>query len=118
MESSILLQDSLLLIWNNRNSEERLAIMEKTYAHDITFYESEDSEPFVGFESINNLIQKLQQDWAPDFDFILTESPKSNHNVQHISWKLGTTELAVATGSDIAIIENDKIKALYLFLNN
>lgn len=118
MNSTILLQDSLLLIWNNRNSEERLSLMEKIYATDIQFYESDNSEPFVGFESINNLIGKLQQEWAPDFEFVLTETPKSNHSVQHISWKLGTSELTVATGSDIAITQDNKIKSLYLFLND
>lgn len=117
MNASHLLQDSLLLIWNNRHAEERLALMEKIYAGDIEFYENDNSEPFVGLESINNLIQKLQQDWAPEFEFVLTETPKSNHNVQHISWKLGTSDLSVATGSDIAIIEEGKIKALYLLLN-
>ncbi|WP_194306228.1 hypothetical protein [Chryseobacterium cheonjiense] len=118
MNASILLQDSLLMIWNNRNSAERLSLMEKIYAPDIHFYESNDSEPFVGIESINNLIGKLQQEWAPDFEFVVTESPKFNHNVQHISWKLGAPELTVAIGSDIAFIEDDKIKSLYLFLNS
>lgn len=114
---STLLQDSLLLIWNNRNSAERLALMEKTYASDITFYESDSSEPFTGKESIDNLITTLQKDWPSDFEFSLTETPKSNHNVQHISWQLGVPgQQPAATGKDVAIIENGKIKFLYLFL--
>jgi len=115
--NSIILQDSLLLIWNNRNAADRLSLMENIYASDIHFYESDNSKPFVGFESINNLVEKLQQEWAPDFEFVLIETPKCNHNVQHISWKLGTSELTVATGSDIAVVEDNKIKSLYLFLN-
>lgn len=115
--SSNLLQDSLLLIWNNRNSAERLALMERTYAPDITFFESDDSEPFVGFSAIDNLIEKLQQDWPSDFEFVLTESPRSNHNVQQIRWQLGIPgQQPVATGADVALIENGKIKLLYLFL--
>lgn len=115
--SSTLLQDSLLLIWNNRNSAERIALMEKIYASDITFYESNDSEPFVGKESIDQLIQTLQKDWPSGFEFTLTDTPKSNHNVQQISWQLGTPgQQPAATGMDVAIIENGKIKALYLFL--
>ncbi len=114
---SNLLKDSLLLIWNNRNSAERLALMDRTYAPDITFFESDDSEPFVGFSAIDNLIEKLQQDWPSDFEFVLTGSPKSNHNVQHISWQLGIPgQQPVATGADVAFIENGKIKLLYLFL--
>jgi hypothetical protein len=34
---SLLLQDSLLLIWNNRNSAERLVLMDKTYASELLF---------------------------------------------------------------------------------
>ncbi|WP_449398620.1 hypothetical protein [Chryseobacterium wanjuense] len=115
--ASTILQDSLLLIWNNRNSAERIALMEKIYASDITFYESDSSEPFVGTESIDHLIQTLQKDWPSDFEFTLTETPKSNHNVQQISWQLGIPgQQPAAKGMDIAIIENGRIKALYLFL--
>jgi hypothetical protein len=115
--TTILLQDSLLLIWNNRNSAERLELMEKIYAPDISFFESDNSEPFLGFKAIDELIQKLQQDWPSDFEFVLTESPKSNHNIQHIVWQLGIPDQqAVAKGADVAIIEDGKIKSLYLFL--
>ncbi|MFP9098954.1 hypothetical protein ACLI09_07865 [Flavobacterium sp. RHBU_24] len=116
--SSTLLQDSLLLIWNNRNAAERLHIMGKIYAPSITFFESDNSAPFIGFESINTLIEKLQQDWPADFEFTLTRPVKINHNIQHINWELGIPgQQAVAKGSDIAIIEDNKIKALYLFLD-
>lgn len=115
--SSILLQDSLLLIWNNRNSAERLALMEKIYATDIMFFEGDTSEPFIGFEAIDDLIQKLQQDWSSDFEFTLTEVPKSNHNVQYINWQLGIPgQQPVAKGADVALTEQGKIKSLYLFL--
>ncbi|WP_428660413.1 hypothetical protein [Runella sp.] len=115
--SSMLLQDSLLGVWNNRNSVERLTLMEKIYNSDILFFEDDKSEPIVGIESIDNLIQKLQQDWPADFEFTLTEAPKSNHNVQHISWQLGASgQQPVAVGVDVAVIEDGKIKSLYLFL--
>ncbi|MDQ0593852.1 hypothetical protein QFZ37_002221 [Chryseobacterium ginsenosidimutans] len=114
---SILLQDSLLVIWNNRNSAERLKLMETIYAPDIKFFEDDKSEPFTGFTAIDDLIQKLQQDLPADFEFTLTTAPKSNHNIQHISWQLGIPgQQPVAAGSDVAIIEEGKIKSLYLFL--
>jgi len=117
--SSTLLQDSLLLIWNNRNSAERLELMKKIYATDISFFESNESEPFVGFTAIDELIQKIQQDWPSDFEFVLTEAPKSNHNIQHIVWQLGIPgQEPVAKGGDIAIIDGGKIKSLYLFLGS
>jgi len=116
--SPTLLKDSLLLIWNNRNAAERLHIMEKIYAPGITFFESDNSHPFTGFESINTLIEKLQQDWPADFEFTLLEPVKVNYNIQYISWELGVPgQQPVAKGSDIAVIEDNKIKALYLLLD-
>ena len=118
MNASTLLKDSLLLIWNNRNAAERLDTMQKIYAPGITFFESNSSDPFIGFESINALIEKLQQDWPADFEFTLLEPVKINHNIQHISWQLGVPgQQPVAKGSDIAIIEDGKINALYLLLD-
>jgi hypothetical protein len=112
-----LLEDSLLLIWNNRDSAERLDLMEKIYAHDISFFESDNSEAFVGFKAIDTLIQNLQLNWPQDFEFKLQKSAV-NHTIQHISWTLGSPgQQPVAIGEDIAIIENGKIKSLYLFLN-
>ena len=41
-----------------------------------------------------------------------------NHTIQVISWNLGPQGVQpVATGMDVAVIENDQIKALYLFLD-
>ncbi|WP_435355382.1 hypothetical protein [Emticicia sp. SJ17W-69] len=115
--TSMLLQDSLLGVWNNRNSAERIALMEKIYNKEILFYEDDKNEPIVGIESIENLIQKLQQNWPADFEFMLTEASQSNHNIQHISWQLGASgQQPVAAGVDVAIIEEGKIKSLYLFL--
>ncbi|WP_228372405.1 hypothetical protein [Chryseobacterium daeguense] len=117
MSTSILLKDSLLLIWNNRNAAERLILMDKIYSSDIKFYEDNNSEPITGHESINNLIQNLQKDWPSDFEFTIKEDPKINHNLQKISWHLGSKGSApVAAGTDIALIKNGKIESLYLFL--
>lgn len=40
-----LLEDSLLVIWNDRDAARRLAAMEKVYAADMTFYESNGVRP-------------------------------------------------------------------------
>ncbi|WP_221931300.1 hypothetical protein [Pedobacter westerhofensis] len=114
---SQLLEDSLLLIWNNRNSVERLELMEKIYSGDIVFFENDYSEPFKGFTAINDLIDKLQLSWPESFKFTTTDF-EINHNIQYVSWVLGPdAQQPVAAGKDIAIIENGKIVSLYLFLD-
>lgn len=113
-----LLEDSLLVIWNDRNADNRLAAMQQTYAPDIHFYETNTGDPIVGHTSINDLISKLQAEWPVEFQFELSKPSQVNHTTQVISWNLGPKESApVATGMDVAIIENNLIQSLYLFLD-
>ncbi len=113
-----LLEDSLLVIWNDRNAERRLEVMAKTYSADIQFFESNMGEAIVGYEAINELISKLQTEWPIEFQFELNKPSQVNHSTQIISWSLGPKGgMPVATGMDVAITENDLIKSLYLFLD-
>jgi len=114
-----LLEDSLLLIWNDRDAASRLAAMEQVYAMDIVFYESNVGAAITGYQAINDLIATLQVQWPPQFRFELNRPAQVNHRVQHISWTLGIPgQTPVATGMDVALIEDGKIKSLHLFLDS
>jgi hypothetical protein len=119
MENSAkLLEDSLLVIWNDRDAARRLAAMKEVYAADMVFYESNDGPAITGYQAVNDLVDKLQAQWPLEFRFELNRPSQVNHQVQHISWTLGIPgEPPVATGMDIAIIEDGKIKSLHLFLD-
>ena len=113
-----LLQDSLLAVWNDRNSNNRLEAMKKIYASNIQFFENNLGDAIVGHQAINQLIANLQASWAPEFIFALTKPAQSNHSIQMAEWKLGIPGSApVATGHDVAVIEQGLIKLLYLFLD-
>lgn len=113
-----LLEDSLLVIWNDRNAEKRLEVMKSLYAPDIQFFESNTGEAIVGHNAINELISKLQTEWPIEFEFQLNKPSQVNHETQIISWNLGPKGATpIATGMDVAITENDLIKSLYLFLD-
>lgn len=117
--SAKLLEDSLLIIWNDRNAEKRLTAMKETYAENIEFYESNDGAAITGYQAINDLITNLQAQWPSEFNFTLRRPAQVNHQVQHIAWTLGIPgQTPVASGMDIAIIENDRIKSLHLFLDS
>ena len=116
--SAKLLEDSLLVIWNDRSAERRLQAMKEVYASDMIFYETNEGQAITGYEAINDLISVLQSKWPPEFKFELTSPAKVNHQVQHISWRLGIPgQEPAATGMDVAIIEDHRIKSLHLFLN-
>lgn len=116
--SATLLEDSLLVIWNDRNAENRLEAMKAIYAADIVFYETNEGPAITGYSAINEVISGLQAQWPLEFQFELTSPAKVNHQVQHISWRLGIPgQPMVASGMDVALIDNHKIKSLHLFLD-
>jgi len=113
-----LLEISLLNVWSERDEQQRLAAMEQIYAPDIVFYETADSPAIQGYQPINELIKRLQDQWPLEFVFSLTKPAVVNHGVSHVSWALGPADgIPAATGMDIAIIENELINALYLYLD-
>jgi len=115
---SKILENSLLQIWNNRNAEQRLTIMKKIYSPEIDFFEDNTGAAITGYDAINQLIEKLQTNWPAEFEFSLHKA-QVNHNVNYVTWSLGVPgQPPVASGMDIAIIENDKIKSLYLYLDS
>lgn len=116
--TNTLLEDSLLVIWNNRNAGERAQAMKNIYAGNIAFYETNEGPAITGHEAINNLISSLQGQWPAEFVFELTGAAKVNHQVQYISWRLGVPGQApAATGADVAMVNDGLISALYLFLD-
>jgi hypothetical protein len=118
MDTAQLLEDSLLIIWNDRNADQRLAAMPRIYAPDIAFFEGNAADAIVGHQAINELITKLQGEWPLEFRFELNKPSLVNYPVQLISWELGAAGAPpVATGSDVAIVENGLIKSLYLLLD-
>ncbi len=113
-----LLEDSLLVIWNDRNSDRRLEAMKSIYAQNINFFENNTGSALTGHDAINELISKLQMEWPMEFQFELIKPSQVNHDLQIISWNLGPKgSEPIATGTDVAIVENNLIKTLYLFLN-
>lgn len=112
------LEHSLLVIWNDRNADRRLAAMKQTYAPDVHFYEFNAGTPIVGHTAINELISKLQAEWPPESRFELNKPSQVNHSIQIASWNLTPRGMQpIATGMDVAVIENDLIKSFYLFLD-
>lgn len=118
MTPAHLLENSLLVIWNDRNPDRRLEEMKKTYAADVHFYEFDTTEAKIGYTAINELISKLQNDWPPECRFVLTKPSQSNQQIQLASWALGAPGMKpFATGGDVAVVENNLIKSFYLFLD-
>jgi len=114
-----LLEDSLLKVWSERNGEQRMNVMKRIYATDIIFYETNTGPAIKGHQAIDSLIKKLQDQWPPEFVFVLTKPAVINHGISHVAWTLGAPNAApAASGMDIAIIADSLIKELYLYLDD
>ncbi|MEO8416920.1 MAG: nuclear transport factor 2 family protein [Ginsengibacter sp.] len=117
--SAKLLEQALGEVWNERDEVKRLEAMKRVYAPDVIFYEADDAAEFKGFEAINTRIIELFRGFPPGTAFHFKTGEEINHGVLKKSWTLGVAgQPPLATGMDVAIIENGLIKAFHLFLDS
>jgi len=103
-------------IWNQRDETLRLTAIEKVYAKDIDLFEV--GEKFSGYEEVNHKVSGTLNSLPPIFSITQLNPIVINNNVGKLDWGVGPASAPpVATGTDIVIFENDKIKSLYVFLN-
>jgi hypothetical protein len=114
-ELAQLMKDNLEQVWNERDPVARLEAIKRMYTVDAILYDP--GEPVTGHEQINNSVTTVQQNLPPAFRFRLLKPAVMNHNLGKASWGVGPEgQPEVSTGMDIAIFENGKIRALYVFL--
>ncbi len=117
--SAKLIEQALGEIWNERDETKRLEVMKRIYAPDVIFYEADDAAEFKGFEVINARIIELFRGFPAGTAFHFKTGEEINHGVIKKSWTLGVLgEPPIATGMDVAIIENGLIKAFHQFLDS
>ena len=118
MENTLeqLLVQHLNEIWNQREETQRLTAIESVYARDIELFEV--GEQFSGYEAVNRKVSKTLNGLPAVFSISQLKPIVINNNVGKLDWGVGPTGAPpVATGTDIVIFENGRIKSLYVFLN-
>lgn len=118
MNSSIgdLLEKSMTEVWSERDETRRQAALERLYAPDVRFFEPE--KVFEGRARIHARIGEFLAMWPPDFVFYFDQAARINHNFVQLSWNFGAPGASPAvSGMDIAVVENNLISELYLFLD-
>src|SRR5258708_10559400 len=105
---------NLTEVFNERDPERRTAAIAEEYSADPVFYEQDDV--VEGRAALHTRVQELL-DEAPGFVFSAEREATENHNVGRLTWHLGPSgEPAAATGTDIAITDGGRIRALYTFI--
>jgi hypothetical protein len=109
-----LMTRSLLDVFNERDPKQRASAIREVYGPDIVFYEQDDIAS--GPEALQARVQQLL-DGAPGFVFEPVGQPAINHDLGRQPWKFGPPAgPPVIFGTDIARIANDRIQALYVFV--
>ena len=111
----LLMEENLRQVWSERNADRRRKALEGIYAKDSTLFEV--GETFLGYDSINDQVSNIVNAMPATFIFTRLKPVIINNNIGRLIWGVGPKDQPpVATGMDIAVFENGRIKSLYVFL--
>jgi hypothetical protein len=111
----LLMERNLLEVFGQRDSARRAAAIGEIYTADCTFFEAE--EQVTSREALNAKVGSILKD-APGFVFHAVGPAQINHDLGRLRWQFGPAGAPpVVTGTDIAVFEHGRIRALYTFLN-
>jgi hypothetical protein len=109
-----LMRRNLDEVFNERDPDRRSAAIAEVYSAAPIFYEQESV--VRGRESLHARIEELLKE-APGFMFSAESEPTANHNVGRVTWHFGPPGAPpIVTGTDIAITDDGRIRALYTFI--
>ena len=111
-----LMQANIVRVFNERKPDLRLAALDELYAEDATLYDPETVA--TGRGPISKAVDDLLLSLPPDFAFSATGPAVGHNGVGRLFWRAGPPDGPVAvTGTDIAHIEDGRIKLLYVFVD-
>jgi len=114
-QSSVLARN-LLEVFNERDEAKRFQVIQELYTTHAIFFEADGS--FTGAEAINKRVTEVLKTIPIEAIFRPSSSMSKNHNVARLPWTLITKHGPVmASGMDVALLEGDRIAALYLFID-
>jgi len=119
MENTVLasiMEENLSKVWSERDEVIRLKVIGELYGVDSGLYHV--GHRTQGHQAINDSVTEVLKQMPEEFVFRLLRPVVINNNLGRLLWGIGSKgETPVQTGMDIAIFHNDKIQALYVFLD-
>ncbi|RDC56429.1 nuclear transport factor 2 family protein [Pedobacter chinensis] len=113
---ALLMEENLAKVWSQRDSSIRMKSIQTIYTVDSSLYHVEHQT--TGHEAINESVSNVVANMPPTFAFFKLKPVVINNNMGRLIWGTGPNiESLVATGMDIAVFEDGKIKSLYVFLD-
>ena len=111
-----LMQANIVRVFNERNPDLRCAALNELYTEKATLCDPETVA--TGRDAISDAIESLHRMLPPDFVFTATGHAVGHNGAARLFWQAGPPDGAAAiTGTDVAHIENGRIKLLYVFVD-
>ena len=111
-----LMQAHLARVFGERDAGRRLRALEEVYTEDATLFEPHAAA--TGHEAISGAVGALQASLPAGFVFTASGAAVGHNGVARLHWCAGSPDGPVAvTGTDVARVENGRIKALYVFVD-
>ncbi len=111
-----LMQAHLARVFNERDGRWRLEALKELYTNDATLFEPH--AVVKGYAAISGAVDALQAKLPPQFVFTAAGIAVGHNGVARLHWRAGPPNGSVAvTGTDVAQVENGRIKALYVFVD-
>ncbi len=102
---------------NDTDPVSRHATIQEIFTPDCAYIDPDDD--VEGHDALDALFARLQSQAPPGFRFGLTAPVNAHHQQARFAWKYGPPDAApVATGSDVAIFRDGRIRRVYAFFDS
>jgi hypothetical protein len=110
------MQGHLERVFGQRDSGRRLEALRDIYAEDASLFEPHAAA--AGHVAISNAVDALQASMPPEFGFTAIGVAIGHNGLGHLRWRAGPPGgPAAVTGTDVAHVENGRIKTLHVFVD-
>ena len=106
------LQELHVAAWNEKDETKRIELLEKIYANDIKMYDKDLS--LDGLKAVSDFIGKLITE-DPAFKFSAAKPLEPLQNGARLFGHIQTSG-GMLNSMDFFLVENEKVKCLYAFL--
>jgi len=115
-EFDTLMHANIARVFNERDPGRRHIALSELYSEDATLYDPETVA--TGWEAISRAVEDLLARLPSDFVFTAAGPAVGHNGAARLFWRAGAPDGPVAaTGTDVAHIENGRIKLLYVFVD-
>jgi len=111
-----LMQANIVRVFNERDPDRRRMALSELYSEGAVLYDPETVA--TGWGAISQAVEELLLRLPPDFVFTAAGHAVGHNGAARLFWRAGPSDGPVAvTGTDVAHIENGRIKRLYVFVD-